>query len=282
MTAVGACLNTFGHDRRNLDFRLRRPISPDVHPTISYLMERAERISTNPEEFPEFHFLGKRRSERRESVVRALKILTYRMDLPSFRVGTLHADRKHVTGIPVSLLSDWTGLTFDGDNRDTRGRSGRRLERALHDLARAGYMSAKPDRAGRLRAPQPIEVDDTHPGGRRWRGLPAIRRFTPLYFKRCQATLRVELAQKNAAKKLREAADEEERERAAAAATELARLHGRPRRQPDQPDAGRAENDARRFGELAIALRLEHGDWSADEIRTEARRRMLATGPPYH
>jgi hypothetical protein len=185
----------------------------------------------------------------------------------------------------VTTLASWAGLTPADGPLDKRGRRGRRTERAICDVQRAGYQTTHLDKAGRRCAPQPRrQVVDMETGERRFEGLPSVRRFGKLFFRRLGLAVEMDLAQKQAAKKNRERAELEARDREVAQRTELARLArikpgGRYMNNERLAEEAATANNARRFNECALRLMLEHPEWTPDAVRAEARR-QVATGPP--
>jgi hypothetical protein len=202
----------------------------------------------------------------------------YRTDLVSGRVGVRHDGAgPYLRGVAVTLIAGlaWTGLEHVGP-ADKRGRRGRRVERAIGDIHRAAYQHCKADKRGRLRAPQARDVERSPTGEKIFRGLPAVRRMTKLLLRRLKVTLAWELAQKQARKK------REEQEAAAAAERETARKAELVRVLVPRPPA--VEEHDPELGRETFAVRAEHEDWSLDDVRAEARRRLArrrqGTGPP--
>jgi hypothetical protein len=241
--------NRCGHNPARPVLQLVRPTSERMHPLISEAMLSIEKLFYNQREFPE---LGGRRSERREAVVRVGKALIYRMDLETMRVGELRSDG-YVAGIPVRQLAAWTGL------------SQWRVERAISDLKRAHYGTAKQPRELVTDAGgEPLRDDK---GKKRYRGLAAIRTVSRRLFARLHLRVALLVAQRSKARR-------REREAAAAAAASPAPELRVPLPRPKTLD------DNRHPGEAAMVAQIwqQHREWSADQVRAEARRRL--TGPP--
>lgn len=265
-------MNRFGHDRRAPRLALARPIPSRLPWVISEAMRRAIAIYERPEQFPEFAFPGlsrQRRSERRETITLVFLAELLRTDVCTLRVGTLAADRVHLAGIPVAQIAQWGALTRS------------RVERALSDIARAGYQFTTTDKAGRRCAPQPRR-DQVDPlsGDKTFRGLPAVRKFNPLFFRRLGLSVELERARKAASAARREeqraAAEEAAAVARGLAREELSRLP-RPGGAFQGPPVVTTDD---RMAEVVARVWAEHRDWSADAIRAEAARIVRGTGPP--
>jgi hypothetical protein len=121
-----------------------------------------------------------RRSERLEAIGLVAAALLYWFDILSMRVGK--PSRKHprrVDGLSMHTISEWTGL------------SERRIDRAISDLHRAGYLASRTIDPGKRKAkagyilasPQPVEEYGNF-RRRLFRGLAAVRCFTERFFDR--------------------------------------------------------------------------------------------------
>ena len=267
-----------GHDRARPRLGTHDALPPRLHFVLRQLVNLSERIFHHSREFPELQIHDSdrvRRSDRREAIVRVVKVLFVGMDLASWRVGRPVKGAAWFEGLSVAEIASRSGLNLS------------RVEEALHDLARAGLMHTTPDARGRLCAPQARDRSvDPGTGELTFAGLPAVRRFTPRLFERLGYLDQMREASRQAAERAREAEREREAERAREQAAELRRVSGRlaaskgaaapsGRRgwQQDRSDAQvAAENQARNFNRAALELRIAHPDWTADEVRAAARR----------
>jgi hypothetical protein len=251
---------------------------PKLPPEIAEAIERVDRILTHPHEFPELAFKWlsrKRRSQRLEAIARSLKAQFLRTDLPSMRVGLPRKGSKYLEGLPVAQMAAWAGDTYS------------RTSRAIRDVTKAGYQVGHLDKRSRLCAPQPRQAKiDPRTGERTYVGHAAVRKFTPRFLRRLGMALRFEVASKRAANKRRKQAEFDAAAIAEAARLEVSKLH--KIQEARLADAGiesvRArsseENKGRRFNAAAMAVRQEHPEWSSEEQRAEAWRRVESTGPP--
>jgi len=103
-----------------------------------------------------------KRSERLEAIVLVLKVLVFRSDLVSGRIGRPPKEGDEwFRGISADFIARWTGMR-DG-----------RVERALDDVRWAGYVTSL----------QPRELNEETG---EYRGLAAVRNITPKFWTRLQ------------------------------------------------------------------------------------------------
>ena len=146
------------------------------------------------------------------------------------------------------------------------------------------YHHAKPDKRGRLRAPQPIKRRTLPTGEQIRRGLPAVRKVSKLFLERLGVLPEWE-----------ETAKREREKRAAAAALEadfrrqqLARVLNVPtppkRRPVVDPDVDPEVERNKALIPIMFEVRRAHPDWSGPNQVAEAERiyaaRKRGRGPP--
>jgi hypothetical protein len=271
------------HDPAAPRLALKRPIPENMHTVIVKAMDRWEGVYTKPHEFPEFAFkwLSRaRRSERREALVLVGKAMLLRMDICSQRVGLPIQGTPFLQGLPVGTIAAWTGLTPA------------RVKRALADMARANYQVYKLDKRGRRCAPQPREFrEDPRTHERKYKARAAVRKFESKVFRRLHLNIELDAAAKHAFNKREQDAIEKLNAQAAIARQELASINltreGRLLAQQQlaavEAAVKRAEAAAtsRRLAAHMIDVRRDHGEWTAEAQRAEAKRRLdESTGPP--
>jgi hypothetical protein len=153
-----AVLREAGSQFADKAFRWRR-LFPDLYRRQLNLLTKAER---------------ERRTEVLEAIVLVVRALLRWTDLCSLRVGKPweKRGRRYVHGLPLRTIAKWTGLEV------------RRVQRALYELRYAGYV-AGPGLAGPNIIRQPVDAIENELGeviG--YRGCPAVRRVTLLFFER--------------------------------------------------------------------------------------------------
>jgi hypothetical protein len=89
-------VNSFGHDRHNLDFAIEYPVEKGrgkMPAIIADAIERLQKWAINPENYPEFNDAicgyknGRMRSQMREKVVRVISSMLRRLNLATLIVG---------------------------------------------------------------------------------------------------------------------------------------------------------------------------------------------------
>jgi hypothetical protein len=224
------------------------------------------RIYTHPHEFPEFKFSWlsrSRRSQRREVLALLGMVEVLRMDLASWRVGTSIPGTPYLQGLSIKELAAWTGVSVP------------RVARGIQDFTRAGYQVGHLDKRGRLCAPQPKETRiDQETGERTYRSQAAVRKFTPLMFRRLGNGLDMAASSKRASSRRSEQAEKNRAALLEVSNRERARLYKlREARRAEAPSAP-PPHPGRVPEELKEEIAAAHPDWDLGAILHEAHRRL--------
>jgi len=263
--------NRCGHNPADPTLEITRPIpvGPGGYPRIlAVAAERIEGFYSEPESLPSLALSpnsSQKRSERREALIRLLKAIFKFLDLVTLTVAVRDTD-KALHNITIATLADHADLDL------------RRAERALRDLASAGFIFIIEQR---------ISVPE---GG--FRSVAGIKRISPALFSALGLPVALKLERTKAQKRLADrkaqasppspnsaqpAAQQESFQFAIRNLTAgiLQPGHGiikRPQRVQPERDMERQ----RRWIGLAVKLREEHPDWPADQIRAAADRALLS------
>ena len=252
------------------------PVGPGGYPRIlAVAAERVERFYSEPQALPTLAVnpsSSQKRSERREAVVRLLKSILKFLDLPSLTVA-IRDQRFALQNITVDVLAKHADL------------EPRRAERALGDIAAAGMIFTVQQR---VRLPE---------GG--FRSVPAIKRVSPALFAAFDLSLALKLERTKAQKRLVRRTDDSGKAASPNRVTLPSRkpeqlsfeqhgprdalsfgirqiTAGLLRRTADHHHPDREPERQRRWNVIAVELREQHPDWSADQIRAEADRALLS------
>jgi hypothetical protein len=270
--------NRCGHCPASPTLDLTRPIpvGPGGYPRIlAVAAERIEAFYSAPEALPSLALTptsSQKRSERREALIRLLKAILKFTDLVSLTVAVRDAQAA-LHNITIGTLAKHADL------------EPRRAERALSDLATAGFLFLIQQR---VRLPE---------GG--FRSQPAIKRLSPSLFSAFGLAVALKIERTKAQKRHSPNTN-------GAAASQPSSKSPQPGQQQDFPFAHeqnftfalrnltagffknfhdpnvhppqqqRDTERQRRWNAVAVALREEHPDWPADEIRSAADKAMLS------
>jgi hypothetical protein len=260
-----------------LDLTRPIPVGPGGYPRIlAVAAESIETFYSQPEALPSLALnptSSQKRSERREALIRLLKAILKFTDLVSLTVGVRDAQAA-LHNITIATLAKHADL------------EPRRAERALSDLATAGILFLVQQR---VRLPE---------GG--FRSQPAIKRLSPSLFSAFGLAVALKLERKKAQKRHSAASN------GADVASPPSNFPQPGQQQQDFPFAHeqnftfalrnltagffknfhdpnvhppqhqRDTERQRRWIAVAVALREQHPDWPADEIRAAADKAMLS------
>jgi hypothetical protein len=256
--------NRCGHNTADptLDVTRPIPIGPGGYPRIlAVAAERIEAFYCEPEGLPSLAVndtSSQKRSERREALIRLLKAIFKFLDLVSLTVA-VRDTQAALQNLTIDTIAKHADLEL------------RRAERALSDLAGAGFIFTSQKR---IRNPD---------GG--FRSVPALKRVSPALFAALGLEVALKLERTKAQKRL-----------AASTAAHSSPSPGSPRPAVQQESftfafhnltdnirqftqeilhqqRGQPEMDIerqRRWNAIALTLREEHPDWPADQIRFAA------------
>ena len=249
-----------------LDLTRPIPVGPGGYPRIlAVAAERVEAFYADPATLPSLAVGStgsQKRSERREALIRLLKAIFKFVDLVSLTVA-VRDPQAALHNITIATLANHADLEL------------RRAERALRDLGSAGLIFIVEQR---------IRSSDG------FRSVPAIKRVSPALFSACGLTVALKLERAKACKRLERTAAAStplptspkpaaEQERVMFAVRNLtatllqsSQTITRPRREQGDQSMERR----RRWNSIALAVRQQHPDWSADEVRAAADREMLS------
>jgi len=251
-----------------LDISRPIPIGPGGYPRIlAVAAERAEGFYAEPKVLPAIAVnpsSSQKRSERKEGVIRLLKAILKFLDLVSLTIAVRDAETG-LRNITIPTLAKHADLEL------------RRAERALRDLASAGFLFTVQQR---IRSSE---------GG--FRSVPAIKRVSPALFSALGLQVALKLERAKAQKRLARRRAETPPHPAPSPqpdcqqesfifavrnleTTLLQRTRTIPREKRDQPD--RNMERQRRWNAIALELRDQHPDWPAQDIRAAADKAMLS------
>lgn len=244
------------------------PVGPGGYPRIlAVAAERIEAFYSSPETLPSLALnptSSQKRSERREALIRLLKSILKFLDLVSLTVSIRDSDAV-LQNITIATLAKHADLEL------------RRAERAFSDLASAGLIFTVQQR---VRNPD---------GG--FRSVPAIKRISPALFSACGLELALKIERTKAQKRLAA--------RKPTTSPPPAKVEAQGTRQSPEsfvfafgnlmstlftqtvvnPQRGSPALDIerqQRWNAVALRLREQHPDWSAEAIRDAANRAMLS------
>jgi DNA-binding transcriptional ArsR family regulator len=217
------------------------------------LQERICRYFSNPACLPSLNSANQssrqQRSERREACLLALSAIIEFLDLSSLRCG-----------VPTS--SGFMSLTLEYLCQFT-GMGQRRMERAVADLKRANIVT--------ISQPRQMQEDGT------WRGLAAVKAVSQHLFTAFGLAQWLKHERERATKRLAKKAN-----KVGGTLTQWARTHlvisgqgGRSANRVTSRSEGKwidPQTWSKARTELAIALQLQHPDWPAVDVNTEADR----------
>jgi hypothetical protein len=243
--------NRCGHVASSPVLELTRPIPPAYPRILQKAAGRLDEFYFRPSILPGLACTPtsqETRSERREAIVRFCRALLKFCDLATLRVGVRKGS--DLQNVRVDTLAKHADLEL------------RRAERVTAELAGAGFLTT-------------IQQREFSPSQHTFRSIPAIKRLSAKLFAALGLTVALDLERRKAKGRLdKEVKSQPPAVPALADAVNtlvsqltLASGHRAPMPPTDQ-DA--EANRRRRWSELAVRIRAEHPDWSADQVRRAA------------